>query len=258
MSFLGLLFMSSYTYTAPALKPQTLALVHSVRHDVGSTPPSYTSILARTEQADIVVFPEDLYLFGTSTPHDVVRHSAPDTLIAFPYKEEGYGGHYRTFIVFADEHGIQSQFQKQFLMPEGEYAPFLSQWIFRLIGDPRVESYFGSVRKLERGTRRSPFTYNGTTIRGLMCSDIISPELTLRLDSPMPSVIVNIGDQTWFNTSHLLHERLKQIARVRAVETGSYVIVANRGSPSYAVDPYGTLVAESLWGEEGVLYVDLH
>lgn len=248
------------THVTALEKPLPIAIAHTLRHTLPALPLSFSEVLHKADGAAIVVVPEDLFMFGTTTLEDSLRtakQTAPQALVAFPYREQGAQGLYRNAVVIATDGVELARFQKQFLMPEGEYLPFLSQFIFTFIGDQRVTNYFSSTKQLFQGAPVTSVLFNSLEVRGLMCSDIISPDVARMQNASDTKLFINIGDQSWFNGSSLLHRRLIQMAQVRAVENRAFVAVANRGSPSYLISPSGTLLAESEWNTEGVLHATI-
>lgn len=248
------------THVTALEEPLPIAIAHTLRHTLPTLPLSFSEVLHKAGGASIVVVPEDLFMFGTTTLEDSLRtakQTAPQALVAFPHREQGAQGLYRNAVVLATDGVELARFQKQFLMPEGEYLPFLSQFIFTFIGDQRVTGYFSSTKQLFQGAPVSSVLFESLEVRGLMCSDIISPKVAQMQHVSDAKLFINIGDQSWFNGSALLHRRLVQMAQVRAVENRAFVVVANRSSPSYVINPRGEIVAESVWDTEGVLYAAL-
>lgn len=148
---------------------------------------------------------------------------------------------------------------KQNLMPLGEYAPAFTKTFFSLIPDSELQLYIDDVSTAPTATsRRELFAadYRGFTIGGLLCSDILSPELYRSLVRDRHAdILVNLANQFWFHGSRTLYTKTLQIARVHAVQNRRPLLMANNTAPSFAIDSNGSIMASSNWGERGVLVV---
>jgi apolipoprotein N-acyltransferase len=108
--------------------------------------------------------------------------------------------------------------------------------------------------------RRMPeaVRFRGVRFGGLMCSDMLSPFLYRHLArEERADVLVNLSNQFWFHGSRHLHHKSLQMARVHAVRNRLPLLVANNMASSYAFDANGRLLAESAWGESGVMVVEV-
>ncbi len=144
--------------------------------------------------------------------------------------------------------------EKRFIMPQGEYIPFLSALFLSRLGYTDVGSV-NSETSLHHGNTRISVEVQGFKVGALLCSEIYSPFLYRNLvNIEGATVLVNLGDANWFQGSKALHRKTVQIAKVHAVQNRSYFLAAQNRSPSFIIDPYGTVISESDWAIEEILF----
>ena len=218
-------------------------------------------VAAREPLADVVVFPEDSRFFSSA------KSSAPEPPLPQRLKDAG------TIIIDSgltrNEQGVATQRlsyyqgrillgarEKIFLAPQGEYIPVLFGAIVSFFGDSagQLEHYRGY-----RSGKKDMTVGEGeaVVIGGLFCSELFSPLLYGELKKRGASLFVNVASHSLFHSSHLFYAYFQSVSKVRAVENRVPLIVASNASPSFAVNAYGRLVAESSWEEESALYAEI-
>jgi apolipoprotein N-acyltransferase len=176
----------------------------------------------------------------------------------YPHDEDPDAPEMKKLAYESTTQGIIGRYKKQMLMPLGEYAPSFARMFYAVIGDPDIEAHLEDVDQVAL-ERRMPeaVAFRGMRFGGLMCSDMLSPVLYRHLArEERADVLVNLSNQFWFHGSPRLHHKSLQMARVHAVRNRLPLLVANNMAPSYAFDANGRLLAESAWGESGVMVVE--
>ncbi|HEY7774161.1 MAG TPA: apolipoprotein N-acyltransferase [Marinagarivorans sp.] len=127
------------------------------------------------------------------------------------------------------------EYFKQRLVPFGEYVPFEEQ----LRG---LIAFFNLPTSI---IHKGPFNTAGLNANGVMvaaaiCYEIVYPDLIAELAADK-DVILTISNDAWFGDSigPLQHF---EMARMRAIETGRYVIRATNNGISGFIDPKGRVV----------------
>jgi apolipoprotein N-acyltransferase len=145
--------------------------------------------------------------------------------------------YFNTLLAVGDSKGV---YHKQHLVPFGEYLPFAD--------------YLSSiVQKL--GIQRSLFVadtedqqdiiISGAPILPLICYEIAFVDLVREgLVATKAGLIVNISEDGWFGDSWGPAQHL-DIARMRAIETGRYVVRSTTSGISAIIDQHGVVVEES-------------
>lgn len=126
------------------------------------------------------------------------------------------------------------QYDKIHLVPFGEYVP---RWAFPgKVGRITLEvaDYIpGSSYQVAR----TPHGAFGIFI----CYEAIFPQLVRRLTPTAAGVLVNISNDAWYGDSSAAFQHL-EMARLRAIENGRYLLRATNDGITAVIDPYGRVV----------------
>ena len=138
------------------------------------------------------------------------------------------------------------RYAKRRLVPFGEYVP-LQSVLRGLIG------FFDlPMSRTVPGAPEQPLLRAGPAALAMaICYEIAYPEL-VRTAAAAADVLVTISNDTWFGASIGPRQHL-QIARMRALENGRYVLRATNNGVTAIVDAYGQVVDELPQFERGVL-----
>lgn len=137
------------------------------------------------------------------------------------------------------------QYNKQHLVPFGEYIPAPFRLINHWLGFPDSMLSAGQRPKTLMTIKHHP-------IAGLICYELAYGEI-LRAQIPKTEWIVSISDDGWFGHSLAMYQQL-QIAQVRALETDRFHLVANNDGLSSVIDNHGTIRAQLPPLESGRLF----
>jgi apolipoprotein N-acyltransferase len=150
------------------------------------------------------------------------------------------------------------RYDKQHLVPFGEFIPPLFKWFTELMNIPLGDFNRGALRQ-------PPFVWQGQRLAANICyEDLFGEELAQRFLDPTqaPTIFVNISNLAWFGKGQAMDQHL-QIARMRALEferpfllatnTGATAIVDHRARVSHVLarDTRGVLVGE-VEGRSGI------
>ena len=133
-------------------------------------------------------------------------------------------------------------YHKQRLVPFGEYVP-LENWLRGLIDffDLPMSSFsLGPPNQIPLQLQRNSGL---TAISAYICYEIVYPDLVA--DSAASSnLLLTISNDSWFGDSFAPHQHL-QMAQMRALETGRYLIRSTNNGISAFVAPNGEVFANS-------------
>lgn len=136
-----------------------------------------------------------------------------------------------------DEHGQHDFYHKNHLVPFGEYLPFKTwlQPLLSLMNIPTSNISAGRGGSIVRTTKY---------VAGLsICyEDAFGDEI--RKSLPEADILVNVSNDAWFGDSLAPHQHL-QVARVRALESGRYMIRATNTGVSTIINDKGEVVQKS-------------
>ncbi len=191
----------------------------------------------------MIVWPETaIPAFPQEVPETIAelnaraKRSGTTLLVGMPTGDRSDGGVYFNSVVqFGTDRG---QYDKRHLVPFGEYLPFDS-WMRPLTTFLRIPMSNFSAGAMEQ----PPLSANGYAIGVSICyEDAYAGEVARAL--PPANVLVNVSNDAWFGDSIAPHQHL-QIARMRALESGRYLLRATNTGISAIIDHRGEIVADS-------------
>ena len=144
---------------------------------------------------------------------------------------------YNSVLGLGKAHGV---YHKINLVPFGDYVP-LENWFRGIINffDLPMSSFI-------KGHNNQPgITFKGNNILATVCYDIVyASQLRNRVLDGNPSVIVAVSEDGWFGDSLGPHQHL-DIARMRAIEVGRYILRATTSGISGIIDNYGNIINQT-------------
>ena len=218
--------------------------------DAGMIFERYASLSAPFWDRDLVVWSEAVFYAGTADSRaflSAMSARAQGALVlGVATREEASGGarYYNAALATGAGSGT---YRKLRLVPFGDYVPF-EEALRGLIGffDLPMSSLSpgGPGQPPLRGA-------NGIGLGMAICYEIAYPEL-VREQAKDADALVTLSNDTWFGESigPLQH---MQIARMRALENGRYVLRATNNGVTAIVDEKGRITARLPQFERGVL-----
>ncbi|RME96100.1 MAG: apolipoprotein N-acyltransferase [Alphaproteobacteria bacterium] len=158
---------------------------------------------------------------------------------------------YNSLLVLDGKARVLAHYDKQHLVPFGEYLPF--QEALEAAGLEQLTRVRGGFTP---GERRPFVTPKGTPpFSPLICYEIIFPE-AVAARARQPRWMLNVTNDAWFGATIGPYQHFHQ-ARVRAVEQGLPLVRAANTGISAVVDAYGRIVASLPLGRGGVIDAEL-
>lgn len=200
----------------------------------------YDTLTNQNLNTQIIIWPEAAITFTENqipaflTALDEKLKLNQTTLITgIPVEEDGK--HYNAMIALGKGQGT---YRKRHLVPFGEYVPFRSLlgWLDNYLEIP--------MSNFSRGNKQQPLIMAGNIpIASSICYEITFPTEVLR-DLPEGQLLVTISDDSWFGKS-LAPGQHFQMARMRALETGRYVLMATNDGITGIITPLGKVQAKA-------------
>lgn len=246
---LGAALLRGESWTRPAGEAFTVALLQGnipqeEKWRAGNLLPTIDQYLDLTRQfsdrAELIVWPEA----AIPTTADELEELLLEPLQAFTEREgktllqgilfhEEPGGRYFTSVLALD--GGRDRYDKRHLVPFGEYFPLGYLWKDSLQGLATVGEDFTP------GTADKPLVHAGGRTLGVsICYEILFGE-EIRDAVPEAQALVNVSNDGWFGDSLGPHQHL-EIARMRALETGRYLMRATNTGISALIDDQGRIL----------------
>lgn len=158
--------------------------------------------------------------------------------------------------------GGVARYDKQHLVPFGEYIPYGFRWFVEAIGIPLGDFSRGEKRQTNFRVDSHIFAPNicyedifgDELLPALFPSDIATPTGIVR--DPGATILFNVSNLAWFGNSSALGQHL-QMAKMRAIETARPMLRAtNTGATAY-IDAKGTVLSRLPYLSAGVLDIDV-
>lgn len=202
----------------------------------------YLDLTRRHWDADLVVWPETampaFYHAARGFLDDLAREAdrnATDLLIGLPVADRADGRYFNSAIALGDVEGV---YRKRHLVPFGEYLPFKP-----VLGGV-VDFLQIPMSDFSPGPRVQPLLeVAGHKVGMSICyEDAFGEEVIEAL--PEATLLVNLSNDAWFGDSVAPAQHL-QMARMRALETGRYLLRATNTGISAIIGPDGEVLARS-------------
>lgn len=160
-----------------------------------------------------------------------------------PYESINIVDDYNAAIGVGEAQGL---YFKRHLVPFGEYFPLqaMSKKFLSWLDIPMSNFKAGSYAQ-------HPILYKGTYISTLICYESIFTE-EVRKTLGNDGLILVLSDDAWFGHSIAASQHL-QMAQMRALETGRYVLSVTNNGITAIIDPLGKIVQQLPAFESGVL-----
>jgi apolipoprotein N-acyltransferase len=171
------------------------------------------------------------------------------TLLLGILERPGPGDIYNSLLML--EADARQVYRKRHLVPFGEYFP-VPDWVrerMRLLSLPHSDMTPGEPRQPLLETSR------GDRLAAVICyEDAYGAEQLYAL--PQATILINVSNDAWFGDSIAPHQHL-EIARVRALEAGRYVVRATNNGISAFIGPRGEILQIAPQFEYATLTMDI-
>ena len=234
--------LKQVSWTQPAGDDVEVALIQGnvpqelkwKRHMHRKTLEMYRDLTLEHRDADVIIWPETAipdykhrvpaYLVSM---REEMEKSNTDLLMGLFIKNMDSGRYYNSVI-----NARGGEYRKRHLVPLGEYVPFRSLigFINRWINIPMSD--------IDSGPDDQPLlVVAGQPVGISICfEDAFSRDV--RRDLPEATMLVNMSNDAWFDGSHESRQH-HAIARMRALETGRYMLRATNTGISSVIGPQG-------------------
>ena len=202
----------------------------------------YLGLTRPHQDSDLIIWPETaipaLYQRATDLTDQLRKLTQAhhnNIITGIPFRDPDSGAFYNSALLF--DGGVKV-YHKRHLVPFGEYLPLAAvlQPLLHWLGIP--------VSDFSAGTQPQPLLHaSGFDVGISICyEDTFGEEVIEAL--PQAGVLVNISNDAWFGDSMAPHQHL-QMARMRAMETGRYMLRATNTGISAIIDEKGWVAKRS-------------
>jgi apolipoprotein N-acyltransferase len=213
------------------------------------------SLSAAQQKPDIVIWPETAiftYLLFDRELLYAVKQLAVDTgawlIMGTPHYAGGKA--YNSVISLSPEGEIVSRYDKQHLVPFGEYLPFRGFLYPVLKGIKYYEAEFNS------NPRPQLIEAAGLKLAAAICFESVFPGIIRQRVNKGSDFILLVTNDGWFGDSSAPYFHLNA-AVFRAIENRQYFIQVGNTGFSAVIDPYGRVLKKSQLNQQEILIFDL-
>ncbi|PLP95797.1 apolipoprotein N-acyltransferase [Pseudomonas sp. FFUP_PS_473] len=253
--------LKGHAWTRPAGEPLKVAAIQgNIEQSLKWDPTQLNAQLAlyrdmtfTSKQVDLIVWPETavpvlkesaqgyLDMMGSFASD---RRSALITGVPIRQVVHDQRRYYNGITVTGEGDGT---YLKQKLVPFGEYVP-LQDLLRGLI------TFFDlPMSDFARGpSDQTLLQAKGYQIAPYICYEVVYPEFAASL-AARSDLLLTISNDTWFGTSIGPLQHL-QMAQMRALEAGRWMIRATNNGVTGLIDPFGRITAQIPQFERGILY----
>jgi apolipoprotein N-acyltransferase len=139
-------------------------------------------------------------------------------------------------IVWDPVTGPGDRYTKQHPVPYGEYIPFRDLW------NPQFGRLSEISRDMRSGTRTSPLQVAGIDVADAICFDVAYDDVFREQLSEGAELLTVQSSNASFIFTHQIEQQFA-ITRLRAIESGRWLVVATPNGRSGVIAPDGTVVA---------------
>jgi len=190
---------------------------------------------------------EDQVFDYLETLHTAAQLSQTSIMLGMPVRESHGDRYFNALGVLGNAHrGPESLYQKQHLVPFGEYLPL------RFLLGPMLDFLQIPMSNFSAGEAGKPLVTAGQhQVGAFICFEIAFAD-DVRQALPEAAYLVNISNDAWFGASLAPYQHL-QMARMRALETGRYVLRATNTGITAIIDIRGDIQSILTPFENGIL-----
>lgn len=210
------------------------------------------SLQAAKDNPQIIIWPETAIL--SYIPFDasylaqiklMLKKTQSYLIMGSPDHDQSFNA-YNTILCFSPTGEIISKYNKQHLVPFGEYLPFKPLSSFILQGT----DYFG--KDFTAGKNSPPFVINGIRIGSVICFETTLPFFMKNKANEGTDVLLVVTNDAWFKNSSAPYEHFNN-AIYRAIENRKYFIQSANTGISGLIDPYGRVLKKLDLNTQGFL-----
>ncbi|MEC4767855.1 apolipoprotein N-acyltransferase [Halomonas sp. CUBES01] len=189
------------------------------------------------DEADLIVWPETALPMIETQARPVLErvqsHLPTDTALVTGVVQLDMDNRYFNSVVGVGD--VEGSYQKEHLVPFGEYLPLES--VLR----GAIDFFNLPMSSFAKGEAdQAPMQAAGVRIGNAICYEIIYPQLVASRAKDS-DVLMTLSNDTWFGASIGPHQHL-QMARLRALENGRYVVRATSNGITAIIDAQGAIV----------------
>jgi len=206
---------------------------------------------AKSTDSDYIIFPEDSRVFDQSTTPQVTRavlaftQSDTQAVLIDSGRVDQQSGSYLQAAIYDGTEKKLYQSQKRYLVPQGEYLPYIYSWLFRLVGQGNTATVLDNRLAYRVGTDTSQSHFGARIPAILFCFEVVDPKGVRRAIQERTTkapFVAHILSHAWINHSPIFQKQLETMLRVQAIWNDIYIVSAANHATGYTVTASGVVL----------------
>ena len=219
---------------------------------------TYDALAQRPGERPLIIWPETAlpFFFEANMLHSPRVRQVPAVtgsplLVGAPGMEPRAGKKEpdifnRAFLLTPPDGAISAHYDKEHLVPFGEYLPEWLNWGF-------LEALLQGVGVYQTGTAIAPLRYDNLALGMLICYEGIFPWLAQARVENGANILVDISNDGWFGATPAPRQHL-YLTALRALEQNRWILRGTNTGISAVVDSRGRLTMRGIQFREQALW----
>lgn len=205
---------------------------------------------ASLHSPDYVLFPEDARVFDQSLASSSLRallsfqYAGTDTIFIDSGRVGTTNGAVLQAAIFNANTNELYQSQKRYLVPQGEYMPYVYSWLLSIFGGAESSQALQERLAYRVGPDTSQTHFDSSIPAVLFCFEVVDPRGVARAigerEADVPFV-AHILSHAWIHHSEIFTHQLETMLQVQAIWNDTYIVSAANHAVGYTVTPQGSI-----------------
>lgn len=213
-----------------------------------------------SKDTDIIVLPEYSDFLQSKDYKKLLGRLSKDGVLITSQENGASPNGTNQVIVINKQGNVVYRQDKTFLIPTGEYMPYILQSSFRIIGKNKILDDFNNLQKLTKGKNpeQNYAAADNVKIGAIACSGVGALSAYQRLSDDGADILTNSASLSFLLPDSVYHAYAKNMARFQAVSNNKPFIQASRSGQSYIIDNQGNFIAISIGNEDQLLQTKIY
>ncbi len=220
-----------------------------------------TFIQNQNPQVDIAVLPEyfgPLETLNESNFNLAKNLLAPNGLAIYSKKFSNSDKTYNQLTYKNQQLQTVSSQNKSFIVPIGEYLPWITTTTLHLSGNDRtISDYNDTIRITKSEQKEQTVSGNYFRIGGMACSGILAPVLYSKMVNSGANILTNSASLDEFRDSKNFYSQTLHFAKVQAVVHNRTFVQSAQSGYGLIIDPNGNVQYMGKWHQTDISVKDV-
>ncbi|MEI6480948.1 MAG: hypothetical protein WCO19_01445 [Candidatus Saccharibacteria bacterium] len=209
------------------------------------------------KDTDLLVMPEYSEFFKNPDYDRLLKNHAPNALVITSIETGGKGDKRNTLKFYSHAKGTIDQQDKTYLIPSGEYIPYVMTASLKLFKMQDVLDNFNQTQRIIKGnTPEKVVSANNITVGAIACSGVTNYSEYARLSRNGAQVLTSSASLSFLQNASLYHVQEKYFTRFHAIANQKPFIQSARSDESYVLNSNGNELIKTS-GNSKLMTIDI-